>query len=127
MGISALPTSPTQDLGTDSLTCRPAKTRMWMDAQLPRPPQVLIEAQAFNLMMDTIKDMLMSLQSLLITDLSSLFHKISTDMRSMGHRVTTIKTGITECTTMVNDLIDTDEEVKEEQEWVWFKLADLED
>lgn len=44
----------------------------------------------------------------------------------MDHRVNTIETGMTECTT-VNDLIDTYEEVKEEQEWVLAKLADLED
>lgn len=75
----------------------------------------------------TLKDMLMSLQTSLMTDLSSLFHKINTDMSAIDQRVTTIEKGMTECTTTVNDLIDTYEEVRDEQEWVRAKLADLED
>lgn len=48
-------------------------------------------------------------------------------MENMDHRVTTIEQGMSECTTTVKDLTDTYDEVKEEQEWVRAKLADLED
>lgn len=75
----------------------------------------------------TLKDMLMSSQISLMTDLSSMFRKISTDMWTIRDRVSNIETGMTECTTTVNDLIDAHDEIKEEQEWVRAKLADLED
>lgn len=148
LGFSALPSSPTQDTGTGPLTSSPAKARMRMDAPQPRPPAALIKPQAFNPLLSgqaphssmatfptsgqpvidtTLKDMLMSLQTSLMTDLSSMIRKITTDMWSLGNRVSNIETGMTECTTTMNDLIDTSDEIKEEQEWVRAKLADLED
>lgn len=119
-----------------------------MDAPHPRPPLPLPETQAFNPLSSnqalhnsmasfptsgqpvidtTLKDMLMSLQSSPMSDLSLLFHKISTDMQHIEGKVTNIESGMTECTTTVNDLIDTYEEVRDEQEWMRAKLADLED
>lgn len=139
---------PAPDTGTDPLTSSPAKARMRMDASYPRPPTALTEPQAFTPMQSgqalhssmasfptsgqpvidtTLKDMLMSLQTSLMTDLSSMFRKISTDMQHMGNRVSNIERGMSECTTTVNDLIDAHDEIKEEQEWVCAKLADLED
>lgn len=75
----------------------------------------------------TLKDMLLSLQSSLMTDLSSLFTKISTDMHVMDERVSHLEHSMEECTTTVNDLIKTYAEVKEEQSWVRAKLANLDD
>lgn len=148
MGMAALPLSPTEDTEPDPLTSTQAKARMRIDTPLPRLPQAQIEPQAFNplqsnqalhssmasfptsrqpVMDTTLKDMLMSLQTSLMTDLSSLFHQFNTDMHVMGQRVITIERGMTECTTTVNDMIDTYKEVRDEQEWVRAKLADLED
>lgn len=74
----------------------------------------------------TLKDMLLSLQSSLMTGIS-LFTNISTDMHVLDERVTHIENSMKECTTTVNDIIDTYDEIKEEQSWVRDKLADLED
>lgn len=77
----------------------------------------------------TLKDMFMSLQSSLLTDLSSMFHRMSADMGSLKNRVTNKESGMTECATTNahNYLIDTYAEVKEEKDWVRAGLADLED
>lgn len=128
------------------LTSSLANAWMRMDAPLSRPPQPLLKVQAFNplqsnqalhtsmasfpttgqpVMHTTLKNMLLSLQTALMTDHSSLFNNISTDIHTLDN--TTTETGIEECTTMVNDIIDIYEEVKEEQDWVQAKLADLED
>lgn len=47
-------------------------------------------------------------------------------MHSMSNRISTIELGMTDCSTTVNDIIDAVDEVKEEQDWVRAKLADLE-
>lgn len=133
--------------GTDPLMSSPAKAWIWMHrfhghlrlysrptpstlcnpTRPCTPPYHFSPPQGSLVMNTTLKDMLMSLQSSLMTDLSSLFHKISTDTHFMGNRVTTIETGMVECTTMVNDIIDIYEGMKEEQDWVRAKLANLED
>lgn len=109
LGFSAHPLSPTLDPGIDPLNSSPAKAWMRMDAAHPRPPLPLPETRAFNpfssnqalhssmvsfpttrqpIIDTTLKYMLMSLQSSLTTDLSSLLHKISTDMQHMDRRIT---------------------------------------
>lgn len=54
----------------------------------------------------TMKDMLLSLQSSLMTNLSSLINKFTTDMRHTGDRVQYMEHRMEECTDTVNDLVD---------------------
>lgn len=75
----------------------------------------------------TLKEMLISLQTSLMTHLSSLFHKITTDIHSLDDRVTNAKRGIYACTSTVNETIEAYDAVKEVQAWMCAKLADLED
>lgn len=134
--------------GDDPLPGSPAKAKMRLDAPPMRPQRQLIEAQAPNpltmhqalhssmasfptsgqpIIDTTLKDMLISLQSSLMTDLSSMFQKITSDLHSLDDRVHNTERGLTECTTTINAVIDSYEAVKEEQVWVRAKLADLED
>lgn len=77
-------------------------------------------------MLDTIlKDMLISLQSSLMSDLSSLITKFSSEIHSLG--VSYIEDKVEECTTTVNNLVDAYDEVQEEQSLIKAKLGDLED
>lgn len=66
----------------------------------------------------TLKEMLISLQTSLMTDLSSLFHKITTDIHTLDDRMTNAERGIYACTSTVNDTIEAYEVVKEEQAWM---------
>lgn len=130
-----LPSSPTKAPGEEPHRSSPAKARMRLD----KPTRALIEAQAFNpllsnqafytsmmsfpttgqLVMDTtLKDMLLSLQMSLMTHLSLLFTKIYTDIHNLDDRVSFIENSMEECSTTVNDIIDTYEEVKVEQDWI---------
>lgn len=127
------PRSPTLDPGADPILNSPAKARMWIDAPPQRPPQSLLEAQAFNplqsnqalhtsmasyptsgqpVMDTTLKDMLMSLQTSLMTDLSTLFNKLNY-VSSLENRVSTIERGMSDCSSTVNNLIDSYDEVKD--------------
>lgn len=72
----------------------------------------------------TMKDMLLSLQSSLMTNLSSLIHKFSTDMRD---RVQYMENKMEEFTDTVNDLVDAYMVQKDDTMWIKAKLADLED
>lgn len=74
-----------------------------------------------------MKDMLISLQSSLMTNLSSLIHKFTSDMRYMGDRVQYIKTKMDECTGTVNDLVDACMTQKDDTPWIKSKLGGLED
>lgn len=56
-----------------------------------------------------------------------MFHKITSDIHSLDDRVYNTERGLNECTTTINEVIDSYEAVKEEQSWVCAKLADLED
>lgn len=75
----------------------------------------------------TMKDMLMFLQTSLLTNFSSLIYKFSSDLQIMGDRVQYIENKIDECTTTVNDLIDAHEENKDDHLKIQAKLPDLED
>lgn len=67
----------------------------------------------------TLKDMHLSLQSSLMSDLSQLITKFSSDIHNLG--VSLIEDNMEECTMTVNDL----DEAKES--WIRAKLAELED
>lgn len=75
----------------------------------------------------TLKKMLISFQTSLMTDLSSLFHKITSDIHSLDDRVTNAERRLYACTSTVNDTTEAYDAVKEEQAWMRAKLADLED
>lgn len=123
----------------DPLLGSPAKARMRLDALPQRSHHPQTEAQApipYSLdqalhssmssfpisgqpVMDTtLKEMLISLQTSLMTDLSSLFHKITTDIHTLDDRMTNAERGIYACTSTVNDTIEAYEVVKEEQAWM---------
>lgn len=130
------------------LPSSPAKAKMRLETPPQRLLQAQIEAQAFNPLLSnqalyssmasfptsgqpvidtTQKDMLLSLQTSLMTDLSSLFSKKSSDIHSLDDGVTCIEKGMNECTSTVNEVIEVYDDVREEQAWMQAKLADLED
>lgn len=74
-----------------------------------------------------MKDMLLSLQSSLMTNLSSLIDKFSLEMKHMDNRMLFTENKMEECTETVNDLIDAYTEQKDDSLWIKAKLADLED
>lgn len=75
----------------------------------------------------TLKEMLLLLQSSLLTNLSSLISKFSTDIHDLGDRVTYIENKMEDSTTTINDLVDAYDDMKDEQHWIKSKLADLEE
>lgn len=64
----------------------------------------------------TMKDMLISLQSSLRNDISTMFNKFSSQMHYMGQRVCNIETQVGEMTETVNDLVDAHDHTHEEQQ-----------
>lgn len=142
---SALSTHPPE---YDPLTSSLTKTKMRLNAPSQQPAQPQIETQAFNPLLSnqalhssmasfptsgqpvidsTLKDLLLSLQTSLMTDLSSLFTKITSYIHSLDDRVTCIERGMNECTSTVNKVIEVYDDVREEQAWMRAKLANLED
>lgn len=132
----------------DPLPSSPAKARMRLDTPPLHTQRQQIEAQApipFSIdqalhssmasfptsgqpVMDTtLKDMLLSLQSSLMNDLSSMFHRVTSDIHKLDDRMTNAERGIQACTSTVNEVIDSYDTVKEEQAWMRAKMADLED
>lgn len=78
--------------------------------------------------MDTLlKDMLMSLQQSLHTDITSLFQKFSAEVSSLGERVNLVENAVNNITTTVNNLVDANDDGIEERQWLRAKIADLED
>lgn len=75
----------------------------------------------------TMKDMLLSLQSSLMVNFSTLIHKFTSEIQGMGERVQYIEHNIDKCTTIVNDLIDAYKDQSNDNDWIKAKLADLED
>lgn len=75
----------------------------------------------------TMKDMLLSLQSSLMINFSTLIHKFTSEIQGVGERVQYIEHKMDECTTTVNDLIDAYKDQSDENDWIKAKLADLED
>lgn len=75
----------------------------------------------------TMKEMLVSLQSSIISNLSSMIHKFSLDMKHMDGRLQYVENKMEECTETVNELVDACTEQKDDSMWVKMKLADLED
>lgn len=75
----------------------------------------------------TLKEMLLLLQSSLLTNLSSLISKFSTDIHDLGDRVTYIENKMEDSTTTINDFVDAYDDMKDEQHWIKSKLADLEE
>ncbi|XP_040199755.1 coiled-coil domain-containing protein 152 [Rana temporaria] len=57
-------------------------------------------------------------QGSLMTDLSSLFTKMTADMHVIDNRVSHLEDSMEECTSTVNDLIDSLHDVKDEQSWL---------
>lgn len=64
----------------------------------------------------TMKEMLISLQSSLHNDISSMFTKFSTEMQSMGKRIYHIEKQIGEVAETVNYLIDAHDSTRDEQQ-----------
>lgn len=123
----------------------PAKARMRMDPYLQtsgtvstteHPDQIGLNLQssiaAFPtsgqpILNTTMKDMLLSLQSSLMANFSSLIHKFTSEMQCVGERVQYIENRMDECTTTVNDLIDAYKDQSDDNDWIKAKLEDCED
>lgn len=73
------PHHPAAGVGTDILPLHNDNSLQSSVASFPTMGQPVLDS--------TMKDMLLSLQSSLMSNLSSLIHKCSTDIQHMGHRV----------------------------------------
>lgn len=72
----------------------------------------------------TMKDMLLSLQSSLMFNLTTLIHKFTSEMQYMEERVQHIEHKMDDCTTTVNDLIDAYKDQAEDNDRIKAKLED---
>lgn len=70
----------------------------------------------------TIKDMLLSLQSSLLAQISSLIHNFTTEMHTIGERIHYLENKMEDYTTTINDLVDVYEEGREDLLWIKAKL-----
>lgn len=77
----------------------------------------------------TLKDMLMSLQSSIHSDIFSMVvHNFKAEITDLSDRVSNIESEMGEFTTSFNDLVDAHrEKVEDLLKWMKAKLADLED
>lgn len=123
----------------------PAKAQMRMDPAMQAPSAVMSvtnpDQVGLNLapsianyptpglpVLDTtMKDMLLSLQTSLMTNISAMINNFSGQMQGMGDRVQRIEHKMHECTTTVNELIDAYKDQADDTDWIKVKLTDLED
>lgn len=75
----------------------------------------------------TMKDMLLSLQTSLMTNISAMINNFSGQLQGMGDRVQHIEQKMNACTTTVNELIDAYKDQADDTDWIKAKHADLED
>lgn len=87
-------------------------------AQFPTTGQSVLDT--------TMKDMLLSLQSSLMSNLLSLINQFSLEMKYMDNRMHFMENKMEEFTNTVNDLVDAYTEQKDDSLWIKTKLADLE-
>lgn len=73
----------------------------------------------------TLKDMLISLKSMLHSDMMSCMQHFNTELIAVEDRVTHIEKG--EFAATINDLVDAHDANDSNHQWVRAKLADLED
>lgn len=75
----------------------------------------------------TMKDMLLSLQSSLMVNISSMFNNFTIEMKRLGERVYHVEGEMEKQAHTVNNLVDAFKEQMEDTDWMRAKIADLED
>ena len=75
----------------------------------------------------TMKDMLLSLQSSLMVNISAMLNNFSIEMKGLGERVLHVENKIEKQSKTVNNLVNAYRDQMDDADWMRAKIADLED